>query len=230
MADKLSTFSYDVYNTSGKKISEASIKSSIVNPEDYKKVVAQAMRVYQENARQRNASTKTRSEVAGSTRKIYKQKGTGRARHGSIKAPIFVGGGVVFGPHSFNKKLTISKKAAQKAFLVVCIDKIKNKQFIAIEGLDTLKPKTGIFDAMINKIFTNNKSILFVNQGSDNIIRAGRNIKRVTLSPVATVNTHDVLKHAVIVIQNESVESLFKRLNITGLKKESKKIAKKKNK
>lgn len=230
MADKMTTFTYDIYNPQGKKISQGKVESDVVS-ESLNKLMAQAVRVYKENIRQKNSSTKVRGEVTGSTRKIYQQKGTGRARHGDIKAPIFVGGGIVFGPKPSTKKLSLSKNMAKKAFLAAILSKIAGKDFIAIDGLTDVKPKTKLFDAMFNSIFTNNENLLFINSGSDTLLKGARNIKRVTLTGYQTVNIYDVLSHPKIAIQKESIDNFLKRLNITGseikkVKKTVKKVSK----
>lgn len=214
---KTTTLSYDIFNTKGQKVSQGTIQSTLI-PEEYSGLIAQAIRVYKENTRQRNASTKTRGEVAGSTRKIYRQKGTGKARHGDIRAPIFVGGGIVFGPRPFEKKLKFSKKMAKKAFEAVVLSKIKNKEFIAVEGLTLMKAKTKLFNAMIKKIFPQQEKLLFINNGLDSILQAGRNIEGITMTGVSTLNTYDVLTHSKIAIQKESIDKFFKRLNITSSK------------
>lgn len=215
MADKKTILTYDIYNSSGKKVSQGSVESDVVS-DNLDKLMAQAIRVYKENIRQRNSSTKTRGEVTGSTRKIYRQKGTGRARHGDIKAPIFTGGGIVFGPRPSTRKLGLSKNMAQKAFLAAILLKIKNKEFIAIEGLTEVKPKTKLFDAMLNSIFPKEEKLLFINSGSDSLLKGARNIERVTLTGYQTVNIYDVLSHPKIIVQKESIENFLKRLNITG--------------
>ncbi|MBI2029322.1 50S ribosomal protein L4 [Candidatus Gottesmanbacteria bacterium] len=230
MDNNSTIFTYDIYNPQGKKISQGRVESNVVS-DSLNKLMAQAVRVYKENIRQKNSSTKERGEVAGSTRKIYQQKGTGRARHGDIKAPIFIGGGIVFGPKPSTKKLGLSKNMAQKAFLAAILSKIRSRDFIAIEGLTDVKPKTKLFDAMFNNIFTNNENLLFINSGMDNLLKGARNIKRVTLTPYQTVNIYDVLSHPKIAIQKESIVNFLKRLNITGseiktTKKNIKKAAK----
>src|SRR3989344_7204583 len=116
-AKKSGSLTVPVYEISGKEKGSLSLPKEAFSVDVNKALLAQAVRVYQSNQRQGTASTKTRGEVVGSTRKIYRQKGTGRARHGDIKAPIFVGGGVAHGPKSANYRKSISQKMRRIALL-----------------------------------------------------------------------------------------------------------------
>ena len=155
--------------------------------------------------------TKERNEVSGSTRKIYRQKGTGGARHGSIKAPIFVGGGTAFGPqvrdhsHSLNKKIrllglkvALSLKCAQKS--VIFLDSAK---------LDSYK--TSALQGKLNDLGV--KSALIVDADLDqNLISAAGNIHNIDVLPVVGLNVYDILKHETVIVTKEAVEAIEKRL------------------
>src|SRR3989344_6756187 len=131
-----------VYNLEGKEVKTLDVPKEIFSVKPNPKLLAQYVRVYLTNNRQGTASTKTRGEVRGSTRKIYRQKGTGRARHGAITAPIFVGGGVVFGPkpRDYSRKLPQKMKKAA-LFSALTAKRIDNAVKV-IGNLDTIVPKT----------------------------------------------------------------------------------------
>src|SRR3989344_5604580 len=133
----------DVYSISGKVVSKLSLPKEIFGVRVNERLIAQAVRVYLANQRKGTASTKTRGEVRGSTRKIWRQKGTGRARHGSRKAPIFVGGGIAHGPRGVTAaSLKLTKKMRRLALFGALTDKVSERAMIAVNDLTRLLPKT----------------------------------------------------------------------------------------
>src|SRR5882724_11511103 len=139
------TLALDVYGLDGKVAEKVTVPAAIFGEKVNKTLLAQAVRVYLANKRQGNASTKTRGEVDGSTRKIYRQKGTGKARHGSVRAPIFVHGGVVFGPKPRDFSLSLPKKMKRKALFSALSAKLQGKELIVVSSLETITPKTKNF-------------------------------------------------------------------------------------
>lgn len=212
----------DEYNLKGEIIGKLEVAPFNLIPDDYQQLISQAIRVYLANQRQGNASTKTRGEVKGSTKKIYRQKGTGRARHGSIKAPIFVGGGIVFGPRPKDFSLLLSKKMKKKSLLISLFDKIINKQFIAVGGLSKVLPKTKelckIFELII-KDFPNKKQILLINHQSKNLYLASRNISNVHIVEADNVNLYEILTSSLLIGDTQVVKDLLAKQKIE-LKKE----------
>src|SRR5258708_4404168 len=148
--DKKSAITVSVYDTAGKEVETMSLPEEIFGAKINKVLMAQAVRVYLANQRQGNASTKTRGEVAGSTRKIYKQKGTGRARHGGIRAPIFVKGGIAHGPKPQDHSLAMPKKMKRVALFSALTAKLADGQIKVISGLETLEPKTKVMMQTLN--------------------------------------------------------------------------------
>ncbi len=209
---------YDIYNKRGEKLSQESFTSPISDISKNSKLLAQAVRIHLLNQRQGTVSTKTRGEVAGSTRKIYRQKGTGRARHGDIKAPIFIGGGIVFGPKPRDFDFHLTTEMRKKAFLISIIDKISNNQFKVVSGLEKMSNKTRDFYKMLQAILTkkiDKEKILVINNSYKNLFLAARNIKGVTISPVNIVNTFEILSHSKIIIDKNGIKKLFSRLGIS---------------
>src|SRR5579885_383385 len=139
----------DVYGIDRKVSGKVSLPHVIFGEKVNKQLLAQAVRVYLANKRQGTVSTKTRGEVDGSTRKIYRQKGTGRARHGSVRAPIFVHGGVVHGPKPRDYSLNLPKKMRRKALFSALSAKLQDGQIKVVAGFEKLEPKTKAFISAI---------------------------------------------------------------------------------
>ncbi len=212
----------DVFDTNGKVVGKQHISSDVFGTKINKQLIAQAVRVYLANQRQGNASTKTRGEVSASTRKIYRQKGTGRARHGSLKAPLFVHyGGVAWGPRPRDFGLNIPQKMKQQALACALSAKVKDQELKIVSGLEKLDGKTkSMVGALANlKVKTENikknpKILLVINDGAANVIRAARNIDRVTITAAARLNVYDVLTAKQLLFSKDAVESLEARFKM----------------
>lgn len=215
------TISYNVFNLKGEKIAQEELVDPQINNLNIPEILAQTVRVYLTNQRQGTASVKSRGQVSGSTKKIYRQKGTGRARHGDIKAPIFIGGGKVFGPQPREFQLNLNKKIKKKAFLAGIVDKINNNQLIAITDLAGVNNKTKDFYSLLKKIYPDkliNNKFLLVSGGSKNLLLSCRNIPNLTYSSVDCVNTYEVLTHKNIIVEKEVLDKLFKRMGVLTAK------------
>lgn len=213
---------YNIYNLKGEKIAQEKFNTSIKDVNEYTQLLTQSVRVHLVNQRQGNASTKTRGEVTGSTRKIYRQKGTGRARHGSIKAPIFIGGGIVFGPRPRDFNLSLTKKMKKKAFLISVIDKINNQKFLVVDKLETISAKTKEAAGIIKALFAKSqqpKNLLLINNGNKNLCLATRNIPYLNQVSAATVSTYDLLSCDFVLITKEALDKLFLRLGLSQKEK-----------
>ncbi len=202
-----------VYGITGKVLESITLPKEVFGLEENKALVAQAVRVFLANQRQGNAKTKSRGEVNISTRKIYRQKGTGRARHGAASAPIFVGGGVAFGPrpHDFSMKLT--KSARKKALFTALSSKLKNGEIKLVSGLEKLEPKTKKMADVISK-FENSKKrnlLLVTPDATDkysSIVKSARNIEGVQILPSNLLNTYEVLRARQLLLMKEVVNAL----------------------
>ncbi len=175
--------------------------------------MAQAVRVYLANQRKGTVSTKSRGEVKGSSRKIYKQKGTGRARHGSIRAPIFVHGGVVFGPKPRDFSLKLPQKMKRAALVSALTYKRGQDSIKVLKGLSAILPKTKEMVSVLQnlKVDDKKKKVLFVLHADlENIARSARNIPGVSFTAANRLNTYEVLNNKHIVFMNESLEVLEK--------------------
>lgn len=179
-----------------------------------KSLVAQAVRVYLANQRQGNASTQTRGEVTGSTRKIYRQKGTGRARHGALKAPIFVGGGIAHGPHPHDFTLDFPKKMRKAALIAALSEKAQAGGIRVVEGEFSGKTKEVATLLKLMELGAKGKAkkVLFVIDNSDNALRAAHNVGGLTIERAATLSTYRVVISKNVVFLKNSVDELKKRL------------------
>ncbi len=203
-----SGLSADVYNLKGKVVGALDLSKEIFGAPLNKTLIAQAVRVYLANQRRGTASTKTRGEVNFSTRKIYQQKGTGRARHGAVSAPIFVHGGVAFGPKPRNYGLELPKKMKRKALFSALSTKLKEKEIKIVEGLSEIKPKTKSMVEVLLNLQTPQRKVLLVMSESgnktENIQRAVRNIESVTYTLADKLNTYEVLNADMLVCMKEA--------------------------
>jgi len=175
-------------------------------------IIAQAVRVYRANQREGSAATKTRGEVTGSTRKIYKQKGTGRARHGGIRAPIFVGGGIVFGPRSRDYSKNLPQAMRSRALVSALSHQQKEGRIVVVAKTNDVQPKTSIIAKGLARMAVTKPVLIVVHDAHSPFVKAVRNIKNVTIVPAAQVTTYDVVMHKTVCMTKESIEVLSKRI------------------
>lgn len=200
-------FSIQVYSLLGKAAGNLSLPKEIFGVEINKKLLAQAIRVYTVNQKNFTASTKSRGEVRGSTAKVYRQKGTGGARHGSIRAPIYVGGGIVFGPKPRKVVLDLPKMMKKKALLSALSAKVKASRVLGLSGIEKATGKTKEIAGLLQKL--NLKNVLIVTgEKVDSVVRGGRNIPGVDVLPSTQLNAYEVLKHQSLLVTKEAVEKL----------------------
>jgi large subunit ribosomal protein L4 len=203
-----------VYDTKGQVTETVTLPKEIFDAKVNKPLVAQAVRVYLANKRRGTVKTKSRGEVAISTRKIYRQKGTGRARHGAASAPIFVGGGVAFGPRQRDYSLKLSQKMKKAALFSALTGKLKLGEVKIVKGLEKLEPKTKLMADSVNSLglIRKNTSILLVTPKAVNdyeaVIKSARNIKGLGIMSANMLNTLEVLKYKNILFMKESLDSL----------------------
>jgi len=201
----------DLYTITGKSTEKIDLPPEIFGVKINSPLMAQAVRVYLSNQRKAHAHAKTRGQVTGSTRKIFRQKGTGHARHGSLSAPIFVGGGMAHGPSGEqNYKLTMSQKMKKAALFSALTSKFTAKEILVLKVPEKLLPKT---QEMV-KIFKNlelkvsSKISLILADKNENITRAGRNIAGVKLMKANNLNTYEVLNGGKLIFMDNSLPVL----------------------
>ena len=191
-----------------KEVGTIELPEALFNAEYNEPVIHQAVVARLANERQGTKSTLTRSEVRGGGAKPWRQKGTGRARQGSIRSPQWVKGGVVFAPKSrdFSKKLNVKTK--EVALFSALSEKLRNNDIIFIDEIKVEAPKTKEMVAFL-KAFNLDKTVLVVMDNSDqNVLRACSNIGAVSTLPANQINTYDVVKNSKIVISKTAVEQI----------------------
>lgn len=195
-----------VYNFAGEPKREILLPDELFKIEVKPQLLATAIRVYLTNQRQGTAATKTRGEVKGSTKKIYRQKGTGRARHGDIKAPIFVGGGVVGGPKPRSYKLKLNKKQVKKALFGALSLKAKDK-IIALDDSSLKIPKTKNFFSFLKKVkLEKEKILLIVDKLQNNFLAlSARNLKNTEVTSIFSLNTYQILKADILLFSEQAL-------------------------
>jgi large subunit ribosomal protein L4 len=165
------------------------------------------------NNRQGTHSTKTRGEVRGGGKKPWRQKGTGRARAGSIRSPLWSGGGVVFGPKPRDYSKKINDKVKQLAFSRALFDRALAGELAVIEQFDATAKKTKAVDVIVGRIAPKGRVLLVDAPFTAEASRAARNIERVTLQEAAKLNTHDLANYAKIIVSTKALETILSRVN-----------------
>jgi large subunit ribosomal protein L4 len=203
----------DVLDTSGKTAGAITLPEALFGAKVNPVLMAQAVRVYLVNQRQGTVSTKTRGEVDGSTRKIYRQKGTGRARHGGIRAPIFVKGGVAHGPKPKDYNLSLSKNMKKAAFASALTAKLQGNGIKVVSGVEKLGMKTKGYAEAFAKWGVDAKkrsALVVLAKDSKEMYRGMRNLAGVEVTTAARLNTFDVLKYKTVVLLKDAVEVFAK--------------------
>ena len=197
----------DVKDMNGKTVGNIELNPAIFDIEVNEHAVHMAVVQYLANQRQGTKSTKTRAEVRGGGRKPWRQKGTGRARQGSIRSPQWVGGGVVFAPKPRDFSFKLNKKLKRLALKSVLTDKVKQGNLVVLDSLELPEIKT---KAMANVCTSLNlNKALFVMDGSNtNVMLSARNIPTIKTAGVNTINVYDILKYDNLVVTKDAVEKI----------------------
>ena len=194
-----------VYDLAGKEVKKIKVSDHIFATPFKQAVVHQVMVAQRANARQGTASTKTRSEITGSSRKLFRQKGTGNARMGNNRSPIRRGGGITFGPRPRDYSQTIPKKMRQLALRCVLSDKLKEKEFMVIEGLALDEPKTSQIVAILTALGVNSSALIVTASPEENVIKSARNLQKIKTTPAALLNVVDILSARKLLITVDAV-------------------------
>ena len=201
----------DLYKTSGEKAGKIQLPKEIFEAKISEPLMAQAVRVFLSNQRLGQAQAQTRSEVNRTKAKWYRQKGTGRARHGARSAPIFVGGGKAHGPtKDQNFKLKLSKNQKRKALFSALSKKASQDQILVIKGLGKIEPKTKKMAQVIKKIKISGRISLVLPAKLQSVLQAGKNLKDLNLFQADLLNTYEILNGGTILLMEESLEVLKK--------------------
>lgn len=199
-----------LYNQEGKETGQIELDASLFDVEVNPALVHEAVVAQMANAREAVAHTKDRSEVAGTGKKPWKQKGTGRARHGSRRSPIWIGGGITFGPRSDrNFSMKMNKKARRKALAMVLTDKVKNGNFIAVEKMSAEDGKTKQLSAMLKHLpIAGKKTLILVEPENRQVSMAAKNIPNIQTLPINALNVVELLKKPNVLISKDGIDLL----------------------
>jgi len=210
-APKLAKNEVNIYSLSGKQTGTEKLPKEIFEHEDNPELIAQYVRVYLHNQRQGTVSAQTRSEVTGTSQKVYRQKGTGRARHGAAKANLFRGGGVTFGPKPREFSMSLNKKQKLKALFVSLSQKAISKN---IRLLDTSeigkKPQTKTVFQFLKETELVDKKVLFVLSKMEKspFVLSTQNIGKVDVIQASTINPYEILNHSELIFVDDALKAL----------------------
>lgn len=197
------------YSATGEPAGEMDLPEGVFGIRPHPAVVHQAVVAQHANARQGTASTKTRGEVEGSTRKIWRQKGTGRARHGDIRAPIFVGGGVVFGPKPRDYSHRLPRAMRTLALRSVLSDAAQTGRLVVVDGFGVQEGRTREVAAFLQKLgVVSQRVVLVVGSQGRLVERAARNLPRVTVLTPNTLNVADLLWADRILVSRDALTAV----------------------
>lgn len=202
-----------VYNfKEGKKAKDLTLEKSIFNIEVKKEVLHKAINVQLSNRRENIAKTKDRSEVRGGGAKPWKQKGTGRARHGSTRSPIWIGGGVTFGPtNNRNFKRKINKKEKTKALLMALSDRANEKKIIILDDIKLDKISTKSFASKIKKLpVKDEKALLVISKKDSKITKSSANLPNIKTINISNLNIYDILNYEYLMLSKDALENMQK--------------------
>jgi len=198
----------DVYDIKGNKVKQVTLKDEIFGIEPNEEIVHSVLVNYLANQRQGTQSTKTRSEVRGGGRKPWRQKGTGRARQGSIRAPQWIKGGIALGPKPRSYYYTVNKKERRLAIKSMLSSKVLEKELTVVDTLEMKEIKTKEMVNVLNNLKVEGKTLILLPEKNENVQKSARNIEGVKTTLVNTINVYDLLKYKNLVITLDTVKKL----------------------
>lgn len=195
-----------VYDTAGKSTGTTTLPAKIFGAKINKPLLAQALRIYFNNSKTHMAHTKTRAEVRGGGRKPWKQKGTGNARAGSKRSPLWVGGGITFGPRTRDAKLEFPKKMKKAALISALSAKAQEGSITIISSFEKITPKTKNMANLIAKLEAKTPILIITKEKSTNILLASRNIQNTQIETLSNLNVLSVWDKQNILISKDALE------------------------
>ncbi len=198
----------NVYNMKKEAVGTVELNDQVFNAELNEPLIHQVIVAIHNNQRQGTKSTLTRSEINASKKKIYKQKGTGNARHDEKSAPQFKGGGVVFAPKPRDFSQKINKKMRDIAFSSALSQKIRQDEVFVIDNINFADAKTKEASEFLKKFGLNKRTIVVTNGKSDNVLRATNNIQKVSAQDVRLLNVAEIVENTYIVIEKDAIKKL----------------------
>ncbi len=198
----------DVYDIKGKKVSDVELAENIFGIEPNETIVHSVLVNYLANQRQGTQSTKTRAEVRGGGRKPWRQKGTGRARQGSIRAPQWIKGGIALGPKPRSYKYTVNKKERRLAIKSLLSSKVLEKELTVVDKLELSEIKTKTMVKALADLKVEGKTLIILSENNKNVLMSARNIEGVKTITLNNINVFDLLKYNNLVLPLETVKKI----------------------
>ena len=196
-----------VYNMEGNQVGDIELNDAVFGVEVNEHLVHMAVVSQLANNRQGTQSAKTRSEVSGGGKKPWRQKGTGRARQGSIRSPQWTGGGVVFAPKPRDYSFRLNKKERRIALKSALASRVQDNKFIVVDALKMDEVKTKTFANTLSNLKVN-KALVILNENDSNVVLSARNIPTVKTALTNTINVYDIMKYDTVVIDKAAVATI----------------------
>ena len=198
----------NVFNMAGEQVGTIELSEAVFGIEPNTALLHAAVKNYLANQRQGTQSALTRAEVSGGGIKPWRQKGTGRARAGSTRAPQFTHGGIVFAPKPRDYSYSLNKKEKRAALKSALSDKAANGNIIVVEGLAMEEIKTSVFAKFLNKVGATKKAMVITNGVNENVYKSARNIAGVTVTTAEILSTYEILNSNVLVVDKAAIEKI----------------------
>ena len=198
----------DVYDMKGKKVSDVELAESVFGIEPNEAIVHSVLVNYLANQRQGTQSTKTRAEVRGGGKKPWRQKGTGRARQGSIRAPQWIKGGIALGPKPRSYSYTVNKKERRLALKSILSSKVAEKELTVVDKLEVKEPKTKVMAQALTDLKVEGKTLIILADKNENVYLSSRNIEGVKTIQLNMINVFDLLNCSKLVLPLDTVKKL----------------------
>lgn len=197
-----------VHNSKGEQVAELELNSAIFAAPINQAAMHEVVVAYLANQRRGTVATKTRGLVSGGGRKPWRQKGTGRARHGSSRSPIWTGGGVVFGPQPRDYTVRIPKKLRRAALKSALTTKYNNNELIVLDQLTIEEPKTAEIAKLLDNLKVEGKAMILTAAASPAVYKSARNIPTVSTGVVTNINTYQVLNNGALIFTKDAIAKL----------------------
>jgi 50S ribosomal protein L4, bacterial/organelle len=197
----------DVFNIEKKKVAQVDLNDAVFGAEVNEAIIYDVVKMQLASRRSGTASTKTRSDVSGGGKKPWRQKGTGRARAGTTRSPIWRGGGIVFGPHPRDYSYSIPKKVRKKAIISALSMKFKENKMLILKDFPMEKISARIFKGVFD-LFSLKKALFILDDNNAVLLKSSRNIKNVKMIRSEGINVYDILNHEHLILLEPSVKKI----------------------
>lgn len=197
----------DVFDIEKKKVSQVDLNDAVFGAEVNEAIIYDVVKMQLASRRSGTASTKTRSDVSGGGKKPWRQKGTGRARAGTTRSPIWRGGGIVFGPHPRDYSYSIPKKVRKKAVISALSMKFKDNKMLILKDFPMEKISTRVFKNVVD-LFSLKKALFVLDENNEVLLKSSRNMKNVKMIRSEGINVYDILNHDHLILLEPSVKKI----------------------